>query len=203
MDKLIIGLTGLIGSGKSIVAQILQENDAFIIDTDMIAHNLTTNNYNVINQITQIFGNNILSTNGLIDRVKLRKQIFQDKAYRVKLENILHPQIMQDVQKTLQKTSAKYIIIVVPLLFKTKNYLPLINRSLFIDCPQEILIERVMQRNNMTKTEVLQILSTQVDRDLQLQLATDIIVNDDGINELRNKITQLHNKYCQILGDIG
>ena len=195
MDKLIIGLTGLIGSGKSIVAQILQENDAFIIDTDMIAHNLTTNNYNVINQITQIFGNNILTTNGLIDRVKLRKQIFQDKAYRVKLENILHPQIMQDVQKTLQKTSAKYIIIVVPLLFKTKNYLPLINRSLFIDCPQE--------RNNMTKTEVLQILSTQVDRDLQLQLATDIIVNDDGINELRNKITQLHNKYCQILGDIG
>ena len=199
MDKLIIGLTGLIGSGKSLVAQILQNHGAFIIDTDKIAHELTQSGGYFINQLVGIFGDSILTTTQELDRVQLRKLVFGNDNYRAELEALLHPAIKLEVDTILQKTMAKYIIIVVPLLFKSKTYLPIINRSIFVDCPEEILIERVMQRNKMTKIEVLQILSTQPDRNIQLKLATDIIVNDGTVDELKNKVMRLHSEYCMML----
>ena len=188
MDRLIIGLTGLIGSGKSAVAQILHEQGAFIIDTDVIAHELTKANSIVLSELTQMLGNDILNADGSLNRVQLRTRVFNNDELRLKLENILHPKILAEVKQQLQSNNAQFVVIVVPLLFKVNNYALLINRSLLVDCPQDILIKRVMQRNNLTKDEVLQIIATQVNIDVQKKLADDIIVNDGSIDELKNKV---------------
>ena len=200
MAKLVVGLTGLIGSGKSMVAKILQDYGVYIIDTDEIAHDITVADSIVLRDIVREFGREMIKQSGELDRIKLRKLIFNDDSARDKLENIMHPRIKLIVEMSIITSKSQYIVIVVPLLFKTKNIMQMITRSVFVDCPQQILIDRVMKRSDLTREEVLQILSKQMDRDLQLLMATDVIVNDGTEEELRSKVMQLHHKFCNILG---
>ena len=199
MAKLIIGLTGLIGSGKSMVAKMLQNYGACIIDTDEISHEITQAGSAVLSDIASEFGMNMINNSGELDRARLRRLVFNDDIARQKLEDIMHPKIISIVNLTMVLSTEQYIVIVVPLLFKTKDIMQIITRSVFVDCPQEILINRVMARNSLTREEVLQILATQTNRELQLKMATDIIINDGTIEELESNVMRLHRRFCNIL----
>lgn len=195
-NKYIIGLTGLIGSGKSLVAQMFSDCGATIIDTDVIAHDLTAINGIALPTIESAFGDEYITPEGALDRNKMRQLVFANAEAKKLLESILHPLIYKkSVEELADKTGC--IILVVPLLFKTNNFIRLVDRTLFVDCDEDKLIQRVQTRSNLSISTIKQILNTQVSREEQLKLADDVIKNNSTTEELRQKVIQLYSKYTK------
>ena len=196
IKRLIIGLTGGIGSGKSAVSDAFERLGADVIDTDKISHQLTMNDADTIDNITDHFGGDIIQ-DGILDRPKLRTIVFSDDAARLHLEKILHPRIREEVRKAVSRAVGPYIIIVVPLLVEKAQY-SFINRILVVDCEELIQVERVMKRSSLTDVEVTNIMCTQASRQERLKVANDIIINNDDLPSLLKQVRIMHDKYIQI-----
>lgn len=197
-NHLIIGLTGLLGSGKSTVAKLFAQLDVRIIDTDIIARQLTQVNGSAINPIANLFGKKFIANDGKLDRELMRELIFSDKNARIKLEKILHPLIFDQVLHELnQNTESLYSIIVVPLLFSNPQYLALTKRNVFIDAPYDLIIERVILRSKLTKVQIDNILGAQLSREEQLSTASniDIVYNDGNLIYLHQQVDLLNKRY--------
>lgn len=196
--KLVVGLTGGIGSGKSLVAEKFAQLGAGIIDTDAIAHQLTQVNGMAIPVIRSAFGDNYLTADGALDRTKMRKLVFADEFARQRLESILHPMILEEVKRQLSTLqSCPYFIVVVPLLAENPAFLQLMQRVLVVDCTEEQQIERVVRRNGMTLEEIKTIISSQTPRTVRIRIADDVLHNDSDLNKLSGQIVLLHDHYMQ------
>ena len=196
----IIGLTGGIGSGKSAAAKILKELGLKVIDLDQITHKLMRPGELGYIEIKKEFGEKYIDTKGAIDRKLLREEIFSSFDLKKRIESVLHPIIFEECKKQLNKLKhEKYIVLVIPLLFETKNYISLIDESLLIDCDLETQIERVIKRDNVSKALANRIIKNQMNRQEKQSLADKVILNDGNINHLK---TQLNIYYKKLLMDI-
>lgn len=194
----LVGLTGGIGSGKSLAAQMFEALGVPVIDTDAISHALTARGQPVLRAIIAEFGQHYLQPDQSLDRAKLRQTVFADAAARKRLEAILHPAIYDAaLQAVGQHAGAPYAVIVVPLLFESARYLELVDRTLLIDCAEDIQVERTVARNGLSPEEVRDIMRAQLSRTERRRRADDIIVNNGSIDELRQKIAEIHKKYMQ------
>lgn len=192
----IIGLTGLIGSGKTTVANLFAKLGAIVIDTDLIAHQLTALDGAALSPLCAEFGAEILDVHGKLRRDYLRKIVFNDEIKRQSLEQILHPLIFAQVQVELSLAShANYVILVVPLLFRSPKYLQLTERNIFVDCNYALLLQRLAERSDLDQNQVDAILLQQVSRERQLELADDIIENNGDAESLFIKVKRLHEEY--------
>ena len=195
---LLIGLTGLIGSGKSTVAEIFATLGIPIIDTDLIAHQLTNSGGHAIAKIKEVFGAQFITSDGALERNKMRDLVFAKPDQRVILEQILHPLIFAEVQTQIGRCqTCPYIIVMVPLLFRSPKYLSLVKRSLFVDSNYDSLLERLKQRGNLQQSQVDAILMHQVPREKQLEMADDVIDNNGDKTSLLKQVQALHLKYVQ------
>ena len=196
----IIGLTGGIGSGKSAAAKILKELGLKVIDLDQITHELMMPSELGYIEIKKEFGEKYIDTKGAIDRKLLREEIFSSFDLKKRIESILHPIIFEECNKQLNILKhEKYIVLVIPLLFETKNYISLIDESLLIDCDLETQIERVIKRDSISKTLANRIIKNQMNREKKQLLADKVILNDENINHLK---TQLDSYYKKLHMDI-
>ncbi len=196
--RLIIGLTGGIGSGKSTVATLFAEHGAGIIDTDAIAHHLTQTNGEAIATIRAAFGDEYVTNDGALDRAKMRGLIFSDASAKQRLEHILHPQIFEQAKAQLRQLQAKpYILVVVPLLPESRTFRQLVQRVLVVDCDENTQITRVIGRSRMNEMEVRTIIARQTPRAERLQLADDIIHNDSSLGNLSEQVAVLHERYLK------
>jgi dephospho-CoA kinase len=195
-----IGLTGGIGCGKSTVAHLFAEQGAAIIDTDAFSHALTQPGAAGFNAIIQRFGPSYRQSDGTLDRGKLRTLIFSDTAAKQVLESILHPLIYAEVLAAIHSCKAPYAMIVVPLLFETENYLPLVQRSLVVDCAEASQIARTTARSGLSETAVRTIMAHQLSRAARLARADDIINNENGLDTLRTQVAVLHARYLSLAG---
>ena len=195
----IIGLTGGIGSGKSAGAKILKELGLKVIDLDQITHELMMPSELGYIEIKKEFGEKYIDTKGAIDRKLLREEIFSSFDLKKRIEFILHPIIFEECNKQLNLLKHEnYIVLVIPLLFETKNYISLIDESLLIDCDLETQIERVIKRDNVSMALANKIIKNQMNRQEKLLLADKVILNDGNINHLK---TQLDSYYKKLLMD--
>jgi dephospho-CoA kinase len=195
----IIGLTGGIGSGKSTVAALFAEHGAGIIDTDAIAHHLTQAGGEAIELIRAAFGNDYVTDDGALDRVKMRGLIFSDAAAKQQLEQILHPLIFEHAKAQLRQMQAKpYILAVVPLLPESRNFRQLVQRVLVVDCDENTQVKRVITRSPMTEAEVRAIIARQTPRADRLLLADDVIRNDAGLDSLARQVAVFHERYSKM-----
>ena len=196
----IIGLTGGIGSGKSAAAKILKELGLKVIDLDQITHELMMPSELGYIEIKKEFGEKYIDTKGAIDRKLLREEIFSSFDLKKRIESILHPIIFEECNKQLNILKhEKYIVLVIPLLFETKNYISLIDESLLIDCDLEAQIERVIKRDSISKTLANRIIKNQMNREKKKLFADKVILNDGNINHLK---TQLDSYYKKLHMDI-
>lgn len=196
----IIGLTGGIGSGKSAAAKILKELGLKVIDLDQITHELMRPGELGYIEIKKEFGEKYIDTKGAIDRKLLREEIFSSFDLKKRIESILHPIIFEECNKQLNLLKHEnYIVLVIPLLFETKNYISLIDESLLIDCDLETQIERVIKRDSISKTLANRIIKNQMNREKKQLLADKVIFNDGNINHLK---TQLDSYYKKLHMDI-
>ncbi len=194
-----VGLTGGIGSGKTSVSDLFKKLGVPVIDTDIIAHELVNNNPEVLQEITDAFGQDMLNLDGKLNRKKLAQIVFKVKENKQRLENILHPKIQVKVLNQLHNLATKtkpaeYAIIVVPLLIEA-NYNNFIDRILVVMTDESKRIERVQQRDNRSVNEIRSIINNQIDDEKRQQEADDIIENNNDINSLRIQVKKLHTKY--------
>ena len=191
----IIGLTGGIGSGKSAAAKILKELGLKVIDLDQITHELMMPSELGYIEIKKEFGEKYIDTKGAIDRKLLREEIFSSFDLKKRIESILHPIIFEECNKQLNLLKhEKYIVLVIPLLFETRNYISLIDESLLIDCDLETQIERVIKRDSISKTLANRIIKNQMNREKKQLLADKVILNDGNINHLKIQLDSYYKK---------
>jgi len=193
-----VGLTGGIGSGKSTVAECFADHGVPVIDTDVIARQLTAPGSEALDAIFTIFGETLRQSDGTLDRAALRRQVFADAAARHQLEAILHPLIRQRVEQALATLEAPYALIVIPLLVETGGYRDVLNRILVVDCPEELQIARVTARSGLAQDEVKAILAVQAGRAERLAAADDVILNTATLAALRAEVARLHQRYLAL-----
>ena len=195
----IIGLTGGIGSGKSAAAKILKGLGLKVIDLDQITHELMRPGELGYIEIKKEFGEKYIDTKNAIDRKLLRDEIFSSLDLKKRIESILHPIIFETCNEQLNKLKhEKYLVLVIPLLFETKNYISLIDESLLIDCDLKTQIERVINRDGVSEQLASRIIKNQMSRDEKVLLADKVILNDGNINYLK---AQLESYYKNLLKD--
>jgi dephospho-CoA kinase len=190
-----VGLTGGIGSGKSTVARLFAAAGAAVIDTDLISHRLTAANGAAIAQIKASFGARFILPDGAMDRSRMRAAVFAEPDAKARLEAILHPMIRQQTELAAQQAQGAYLIFVVPLLVESGVWQQRVSRILVVDCSEQTQIERVMQRNALSKAEVQTIIANQATRAERLAIADDIVTNDSDHAQLEQQVNNLHRTY--------
>lgn len=194
-----VGLTGGIGSGKSTVADYFSRLGAQIVDADQIARELSRPGALAYKSILELFGTQILSPAGEIDRKQLRQIIFNDPHAKKKIENILHPLIIQKILEKTASFTSTYCIIVIPLLVETDlAEASFLDRICVVDTSENLQIERASRRDSTSPAEVLKIIQDQSSREERLRIADDIILNNGDLNDLEAQIKKLHAQYLQI-----
>ncbi len=197
-----VGLTGGIGSGKTAVAELFAQLGAGVVDTDEIARELTGPGRAAVSEIARRFGPQFAKADGSLDRVRMRKRAFEDVRARKELEGILHPLIRHEAECRVASSTAPYVILVVPLLLESGAYQPLVRRVLVVDSDQETRIERVRQRDDRPREEILAIMSSQVDQAERLRHADDVIRNDGDLAALEPQVAALHRKYLDLAAEV-
>ena len=197
-NRFSVGLTGGIGSGKSTVAELFARAGVAIIDTDQIAHQLTSPNGAAIAQVLASFGEQFILPDGAMDRQRMREAVFTDSASKTKLEAILHPLIRAQTELAAAHAQGPYLIFVVPLLVESGIWQQRVARILLVDCTEKTQIERVMQRNALTEAQVRTIMANQATRAERLAIADDIVSNDGDQALLEQQVQSLHQSYLTL-----
>lgn len=198
---LLLGLTGGIGSGKTAVSDLLGQFGAGIVDTDLIAHQITAPGGNAIDPIRAAFGAEYIDPDGAMDRAKMRHLVFSHPEARKTLESITHPLIRQETLEqanVLAQKGVPYLVFVVPLLIESGTWLDQIDYLIVVDCPEETQISRVMRRSNLTRVEAEAILKAQASRQERLTHANAVIENNSSLDALKTEVQALHQKILQI-----
>ncbi|MDR3427151.1 dephospho-CoA kinase [Silvimonas sp.] len=197
---LVIGLTGGAGSGKSTVADLFAEHGAGIVDTDVIAHQLSRPPSAALDEIRTVFGDKFIAQDGSMDRPRMRELVLSDVSARGRLEAVFHPRILQLAKEQLQTLTAThhYALVVVPLLFESGRFLPLVSRTVTVDCTVERQRTRLAQRAGLTTQAIDQLLAAQFSREQRLALADEVIRNDGSHEELADQVATLHRTFIKL-----
>ena len=196
----VVGLTGGIGSGKSSAADEFARLGATVVDTDLIAHELTGRNGLAVPEIKKLFGEKAIGPDGAMDRQKMREHVFSDPAAKKKLEALLHPMIRAESERRIAAAAGPYVIHVVPLLVESGNPRRGVDRVLVVDAPAQAQLARVRVRSALRADEVNAIIAAQAERAERLAAADDVIDNGGTLDALRKQVAALHRKYLQFAG---
>ena len=198
MSKLVIGLTGGIGSGKSTVTHYFQGLGIEVIDADIIAREVVAIDSPALKAIAEHFGDDYIQADGQLNRGLLRCKIFANELDKLWLNKLLHPLIRTQLISKTAATKSSYCILVAPLLIEN-NLLHLVNRVLVIDVSEETQLVRTMHRDSSSLKEVKAILASQTSRSERLTVANDVINNDQvTLAEIKRIVVSLDKKYLAL-----
>ncbi len=194
---LVVGLTGGIGSGKSVAADFFAELGIAIVDADIVAREVVEPGESALQAIVSRFGPDILNPDGTLHRRALRDIIFSQPEQKSWLEALLHPVIRERIKVQLRAAQGPYKLLVSPLLLET-DQVEMTDRVLLIDCDPEIQLQRVCQRDQAEAAQIRKIMATQMNRDERLSRADDVILNSGTLETLRADVLALHQRYTAI-----
>ena len=195
--RLLVGLTGGIASGKSLVGAMFVELGATLVDTDIVAREVVAPGEPGLAAVTATFGPSVLLASGELNRPALRTLVFDDGAKRLTLEAILHPLIRARTRAQLKELTTPYALVAVPLLVET-SFKDFVDRILVVDCPEATQLERLMRRDAIPRAEALAMLRAQADRATRLKAAHDVIDNSGSPEAARRQVAQLHGRYLEL-----
>lgn len=199
---LIIGLTGGVASGKSLVSEIWKKEGAYIIDADQIARDLVKPYSDSWKDIVNLFGREIVQENGHINRKRLASIIFSNPEKRELLNNILHPRIKEEIYKRINEiknTDPQAIVVIdAPLLIERGEYYE-VDKVVVVTSKEEDQIERIKLRNGLQKEEAKKIIDSQMPLSEKLKFADFVITNDGSIEEVRKKAIDVFQEIKSLL----
>lgn len=201
-----IGLTGGIGSGKTRVADMLQEWGATLVDTDEIARALTAPGGAAMPAIEAEFGASALTADGALNREWMRERAFSDPAARRRLEAVLHPIITEETLRQAEAARGSYLVFVVPLLVESlARWRSRVDRICVVDCDPDTQVARVQARSGLTEPAIRRIMAAQAARQTRLDMADDVITNDGATSpeQLRAQAKTLHDRWLALATTTG
>jgi len=170
------------------------------VDTDQIAHELTSAGGAAIGGVRDLFGHEYIDTHGAMDRRKMRERVFADPAARQRLEALLHPLIREESRRRVAEAKGPYVVHVVPLLVESPDYRRRVDRVLVVDCPEQVQLARVRERSGLAEDEVRRIIAAQATRAMRQAAADDVIDNGGSLDDLFAQVQALHRRYLQLAG---
>ena len=195
-----VGLTGGIGCGKTTVSDLFSKLGVPVIDADVIARELLSPGSETSKIVLEEFGDDITDNLSGIDRGRLRQLVFENEGARKKLEAILHPLVHRRIQQLAEAIDAPYCIVSIPLLFEAGQQ-DLVDRILVIDASEENQILRATARDHSSVEEIRKIIASQIPADERVARADDIIRNNNGIEELASRVSELDRLYRSLAVD--
>ena len=197
-----VALTGGIASGKSLVSDLLEIHGCHIVDLDVISREVVFPGTDGLNELVESFGDSILLSDGSLDRKNLRDVLFKKGRNRAKIEQILHPKILQKMKSSIESFKEGVIIVAIPLLVEKELWGPF-DRAVVVDCDVETQIDRLTARENIDNTQAKTMLMAQASREQRFQLAdhlpTDIIDNNSKISDLKEHVEKLSQKLFALI----
>ena len=192
----VVVLTGGIASGKTAASDAFAALGVPIVDTDRIAREVVEPGSEGLAEVAAAFGAEIL-TGGELDRAALRRRIFEDPDARRRLEAIVHPRIAAEARSRLADLDSPYAILVVPLLIESGLFTEA-DRVLVIDAPESLQLQRLIERDGVTRADAEAALAAQSTRDRRLARADDVIVNTGSLDALRREVERLDARYRRL-----
>jgi dephospho-CoA kinase len=194
----LVGLTGGIGSGKSEVAAQFAARGAAVLDADDIAHAISRRGEAGHRAVAESLGASYVGADGELDRAALRRRAFEDPAFRVTLERLLHPLIAARLDDAIAGVAGPYGVLVVPLLLERGGIRGRVSRVAVVDCPELEQIRRVQLRSGLSADEVRRIMATQLSRADRLAAADDVIDNSGPRDNLPAQVARLDRRYREL-----
>ena len=195
--RLIVGLTGGIGSGKTAATDLFAELGIDIVDADIVARQVVTPGAPALELIKAEFGDEYIDAEGQLNRAKLRALVFSDESAKQKLNAIMQPAIRTELLDQLNQAKSPYVILSAPLLLENglESYC---QRVLVVDVPEALQVQRATNRDSVNEEQIKSIISSQIDRPTRLTKADDVIDNSGSLSELKIQVNQLHKKYLTL-----
>lgn len=199
--KTIVGITGGIATGKSLVSDFLRDMGYVVIDSDKISHDILQVGRFAYKKTVLSFGEGILNEDKSINRKLLAEMIFSDSMRRERLNDIMHPIVLKQIELEIAKISEGIIFVDIPLLYESKVE----NICDFVVCvyaDRETQISRLMHRDRITRQYAELKINTQIDIELKIGLADFVIDNTVSVaitkKQVENLITKIEEKLkCQ------
>ena len=193
----IIGITGGIASGKSSVSQYLKELGFTIVDADVASRAVVEPGEEAYLQVVKAFGEDLLLSDGNIDRAKLGSIIFHDQEKRLLLNSIVHPAVRNWMRVETEKalaTGAETVFMDIPLLFESKLTF-MVEKTLLIYVDESVQLERLMNRNTLTKPDALARIRSQMPLKDKKALADAVVDNNGDIEETKKQVDEVLKKW--------
>ena len=197
-----VALTGGIASGKSLVSDLLEIHGCHIVDLDVISREVVLPGTAGLSELVESFGDSILLSDGSLDRKNLRDVLYKKGRNRAKIEQILHPKILQKMKSSMESFKEGVMVVVIPLLVEKQLWGPF-DRAVVVDCDSKTQINRLMERDNVDSEKAKTMLMAQASREQRLQLndhlPTDIIENISRVSDLKEKVDALYQRLVSLV----
>ena len=197
-----VALTGGIASGKSLVSDLLEIHGCHIVDLDVLSREVVLPGTEGLNELVESFGDSILLSDGSLDRKNLRDVLYKKGRNRAKIEQILHPKILQKMKSSMESFKEGVMVVVIPLLVEKELWGPF-DRAVVVDCDVETQINRLTARENIDNAKAQTMLMAQASREQRVQLSnhlpTDIIDNNSKISDLKESVEELSQKLFALI----
>lgn len=191
----VLGLTGGIATGKSLVAGIFRDLGAAVVDADELAHQVTAPGEPALEEIRQAFGTGVFTSEGRLDRRALGRLVFANAGLRRTLERIVHPRVrrlLEEAVARLKATEAPLIVLEIPLLFETgEPLLRVIDRVVVVTAPETVQLQRLQVRNGLTEAEARARMAAQMPLALKVERADYVVENGGTPEETRRQVEQI------------
>jgi len=196
-DKILVGITGGIGSGKSEVCRMLAKSGFKVIFADYMAKELYKKNKKLASAVVKAFGKDILNYQGVISLAKLREVVFRNKVNFRKINNIVHPIVIKHLIDYIKPLKQKVILIESALVFDPSfhNYLDYV---IMVYSNKKNRLNRIVMRDGAKKSEVEKIMSFQLDEKLKIEKSDFVIVNNKSFEDLEKDV-EFFGKILRIL----
>lgn len=188
---MIVGLTGGIGSGKSLVGAMLAERGALVIDTDKVGHRVYAAGSEGWRRLVDTFGEEIVAPDGTIDRKRLGSIVFGDAERRRALDAIVHPLIFQEILREIAERRsagfAGHVVLEAPVLLEAKGA-GLVDRIWVVTAPPSAIHARLAAARDLTREEIEARMAAQLS-DAERRAAADLVIENDGdVAALRQRV---------------
>jgi dephospho-CoA kinase len=191
--KLVIGVTGIFGSGKSTVSGILKSYGLKIIDADKIAHNYLLPGTRTYKKILDYFGRGILKKDNKIDRQKLGKLVFANQRLLKRLNSIVHPEVISDIREGIRKSKEKIVVLDAPLLLES-GLRKIVDDLIVVIIKRDELMRRLAKKSVLKRPEILERIKSQIPQKVKSRFANFIIDNSGKVSETKRQVKKVMKK---------
>lgn len=190
MKKIVLGVTGSFGSGKSTVASILKGFGAGVIDADKIAHKLILRGQPAYKKILLLFGKGILNSFKEIDRRKLAARVFSDRNLLKRLNSIIHPRVISAMRRAIAESKKKAVVLDAPLLIEA-DLVNLVDRLIVVKASQKKQVARLQKKRHLSRLDILKRIRAQIPLSDKVRMADFVIDNNGTILQTKKQIEQI------------